>query len=387
MKKIKLLLADDNEYTRTSIRQLLELDDAVDIVDEACNGLEVMEKVEALNPEIVLMDVNMPIMDGIETTRELTIKYPQVAVVLISINDEIQNFRQAMLAGAKEYLVKPLSAEELNQAIHQVTEIIREASDNQPAEDVPLDLNRAKNHKIVTVFGTKGGVGKSVICTNLAVCAAQKHRGKVGMIDLDVQFGDLSIMMNVNPRMTIAELMQEGEKPTPEILENYLYERNGVQLLSAPNKPELSEMVVARGVKEILNISRSIFTYTFVDTPSFVDEITLTALEEADIILLMISLDLPTIKNVKKGIDILRTLQLLSRTRLILNRSSGIAGLEPRDVERVLDMKIKAEVPSDGKLVVSSLNQGIPFVKMNPKAAVSKGIEAVFQVIENGRDV
>jgi len=386
MKKIKLLLADDNEYTRTSIRQLLELDDAVDIVDEACNGLEVMEKVEALNPEIVLMDVNMPIMDGIETTRELTIKYPQVAVVLISINDEIQNFRQAMLAGAKEYLVKPLSAEELNQAIHQVTEIIREASDNQQVE-VPPSLNRAENHKIVTVFGTKGGVGKSVVCTNLAVCAAQKYRGKVGLIDLDVQFGDLSIMMNVNPRMTIAELMQEGEKPSPDILENYLYERNGVHLLSAPNKPELSELVVARGVKEILNISRSIFTYTFVDTPSFVDEITLTALEEADIILLMISLDLPTIKNVKKGIDILRTLQLLSRTRLILNRSSGIAGLEPRDVERVLDMKIKAEVPSDGKLVVSSLNQGIPFVKMNPKAAVSKGIEAVFQVIENGRDV
>ncbi|NLT20995.1 MAG: MinD/ParA family protein [Syntrophomonadaceae bacterium] len=386
MKKIKLLLADDNEYTRTSIRQLLELDDAVDIVDEACNGLEVMEKVEALNPEIVLMDVNMPIMDGIETTRELTIKYPQVAVVLISINDEIQNFRQAMLAGAKEYLVKPLSAEELNQAIRQVTEIIREASDNQQVE-VPPSLNRAENHKIVTVFGTKGGVGKSVVCTNLAVCAAQKYRGKVGLIDLDVQFGDLSIMMNVNPRMTIAELMQEGEKPSPDILENYLYERNGVHLLSAPNKPELSELVVARGVKEILNISRSMFTYTFVDTPSFVDEITLTALEEADIILLMISLDLPTIKNVKKGIDILRTLQLLSRTRLILNRSSGIAGLEPRDVERVLDMKIKAEVPSDGKLVVSSLNQGIPFVKMNPKAAVSKGIEAVFQVIENGRDV
>jgi len=234
MKKIKLLLADDNEYTRTSIRQLLELDDAVDIVDEACNGLEVMEKVEALNPEIVLMDVNMPIMDGIETTRELTIKYPQVAVVLISINDEIQNFRQAMLAGAKEYLVKPLSAEELNQAIHQVTEIIREASDNQQVE-VPPSLNRAENHKIVTVFGTKGGVGKSVVCTNLAVCAAQKYRGKVGLIDLDVQFGDLSIMMNVNPRMTIAELMQEGEKPSPDILENYLYERNGVHLLSAPN--------------------------------------------------------------------------------------------------------------------------------------------------------
>ncbi|MGI5879197.1 MAG: AAA family ATPase [Syntrophomonadaceae bacterium] len=386
MKKIKLLLADDNQYTRTSIRQLLELDDAIDIVAEAADGAEVMEKIEALNPEIVLMDVNMPVMDGIETTRELTLKYPQVTVILISINDEIQNFKRAMLAGAKEYLVKPLSAEELNQAIHQVTDLKREASDNQQAEELLPGLNRVENHKVVTVFGTKGGVGKSVICTNLAVCAARKYRGKVGLIDLDVQFGDLSIMMNVNPRMTIAELMQEGEKPSPDILENYLYERNGVQLLSAPNKPELSELVVPRGVKEILNISRSMFTYTFVDTPSFVDEITLTALEEADIILLMISLDLPTIKNVKKGIDILRTLQLLSRTHLILNRSSGIAGIEPRDVERVLDMKIKAEVPSDGKLVVSSLNQGIPFMKINPRAAVSKGIEDVFQVIENGRD-
>ena len=220
-----------------------------------------------------------------------------------------------------------------------------------------------------------------MICTNLAVSAAQQH-AKVAMIDLDVQFGDLSIMVNVNPRKTIAEMMQEGEKPSREMLESYLYERYGVQLLSAPNKPELAEMVVPRRVQEIFDICRQEYTYTFVDTPSFIDELSLTALEQSDLILLIITLDLPTIKNVKKGIDILKSLQLLNRARLILNRSSGIAGIEPHDIERVLDMKIKGEIPSDGKLVVSSLNQGIPFVRMNPKAPISKGIQSLLRVLE-----
>lgn len=381
MKKIKILLADDNDHTRTSIRQMLELDDAVDVVAEASHGKEVLEKIASMEPEIVLMDVNMPDMDGIDTTRELTIRHPQVAVILISINDEIQNFRRAMLAGAKEYLVKPLSPDDLHQTIHQVAEIGRQKNGTMMEERTAL-TTAVENQRIITVFGTKGGVGKSVLCTNLAVSAAQKYRNKVGMIDLDVQFGDLSIMMNVNPRKTIAELMQEGEKPTQEMLENYFYERNGVQLLAAPNKPELAEMIAARGVQDILGICRSLFKYTFVDTPSFIDELTLTALEESDLILLTISLDLPTIKNVKKGLDILKSLQMLPKTRLILNRSSGIAGIEAHDVERVLDMKIKAEVPSDGKLVVSSLNQGIPFVRMSPKAPISKSILSVLRVIE-----
>lgn len=381
MKKIKILLADDNENTRASIRQLLELDDVVDVVGEAGNGMEVLEKAKILEPELVLMDVNMPVLDGLETTRRLSHEYPHISTILISINDEIQNFRRAMLAGAKEYLIKPLSPEELSAAVRQVAELGRQRTGSHLTEEA--DRHQLQNdNKLITIFGTKGGVGKSVICTNLAVSTAQKHRGKVSMIDLDVQFGDLSIMVNVNPRKTIAELMQEGEKPSREMLENYLYERHGVQLLSAPNRPELAEMVIPRRVQEIFEICRQEYAYTFIDTPSFIDELSLTALEASDLILLIISLDLPTIKNVKKGIDILESLQLLERARLILNRSSGIAGIEPRDIERVLDMKIKAEVPSDGKLVVSSLNQGIPFVKMNPKAPISKGIQSVLRIIE-----
>jgi pilus assembly protein CpaE len=370
----------DYQYP-ASIRQLLELDDVVDIVGEAADGNEALEKAGILEPELVLMDINMPKMDGIEATRKFSQQHPHIGVILISINDEIQNFRRAMLAGAKEYLVKPLSPEEISTAVRQVAELSRQKVAQGKSAEPDRPQPPPNYNKLITIFGTKGGVGKSVICTNLAVSAAQQH-AKVAMIDLDVQFGDLSIMVNVNPRKTIAEMTQEGEKPSREMLESYLYERYGVQLLSAPNKPELAEMVVPRRVQEIFDICRQEYTYTFVDTPSFIDELSLTALEQSDLILLIITLDLPTIKNVKKGIDILKSLQLLNRARLILNRSSGIAGIEPHDIERVLDMKIKGEIPSDGKLVVSSLNQGIPFVRMNPKAPISKGIQSLLRVLE-----
>lgn len=209
----------------------------------------------------------------------------------------------------------------------------------------------------------------------------QKYKGLVGLVDLDVQFGDISIMMDLNPRRTISELIQEGDQVDKTLLEEYVYERNGVDILAAPPKPELAELVTAQQAETILKVFRSVYEYTLIDTPSFIDEITLSALELADTIILIVSLDLPTIKNIKKGIEVLRSLQLLDKARLVLNRSSGIAGIEPRDVESVLEMKISAEIPSDGKLVVASLNQGIPFVKLNPKAAISRSITELMGLV------
>ena len=384
MKKIKVMLADDNEKMRASVKKLLELDHSIDVVAEASNGREVIEKIPAMEPEVVIMDINMPQMDGIEATRYISLHDEHVAVIIISVNDETGSFNKAMMAGAKGYLVKPLAPLELNTTVREVAELNRKRFKLQApeAETKPVIVSKHKN-KIISIFGTKGGVGKSIICTNLAVALAQKYKNQVGVVDLDIQFGDISIMMNINPRKTIAELMQEGNSWGRDLLEDYLYERNDVHILTAPNKPELAELVTPDRVGDILSLFRQMYQFTLIDTPSFIDETTLTALEQSDLILLVISLDLPTIKNVKKGIDILRSLQLLSRTKLILNRSSGVAGIEPRDVEKVLDMKIRAEVPSDGKLVISSLNQGIPFINMNPKAAISKGIMSVLKLVED----
>lgn len=383
MKKIKVMLADDNDQIRESVKKLLELDNEIDLVAEAANGREVIEKIPGLEPEVVVMDINMPEMDGLEACGYISENFEHVAVIIISVEDDPQSFSKAMRAGAKGYLIKPLSPLDLNNTVKEVAELNRKRIKMQAPETGSKTGSASKRkNKVVTIFGTKGGVGKSVICTNLAVALAQKYKNQVGVVDLDIQFGDISIMMNISPRKTIAELMQEGENLSRDLLEDYIYERKGVHILTAPNKPEFAELVTPEKVGDILNLCREMYTYTIVDTPSFIDEISLTALEKSDLILLIIALDLPTIKNVKKGIEILRSLKLLNKTRLILNRSSGIAGIEAKDVEKVLDMKIQAEVPSDGKLVISSLNQGIPFFDINTKALISKGIMSVLQLLE-----
>lgn len=384
MRKIKVILADHNVRSRSSIKDLLELDDSIDIVAEAVSGTEVIDRIKAMEPQVVIMDLNLPEIDGLETTRYITLHHPRVSVIIISLNDEIESIKKSMLAGAREYLVKPVSPMEIHRAVRQVAELNGKlpAAVGLERESAKKDFNGG--NQVISVFGTKGGVGKSIICCNLAVAAAREYRSRVGLIDLDIQFGDVSVMMNLNPRKTIAELAQEVGEPNTDMLEQYLYERNGVQILAAPNKPELAELVTPLQVKNTLSISREIFNYTFVDTPSFIDDTTLVALESSDLILLVITLELPAIKNIKKGIEVLRSLQLLDRARLVLNRSSGVAGIEPEDVERVLDMRIKAEVPSDGKLVVNSINQGVPFVKMNPRAPVSRGILSVMKVVEEG---
>jgi len=386
MKKIKVMLADSDENNRSRIRTLLEQDHSIDIAAEAVSGQEVFEKINNAEPEIVIIDIDKPVLNGMEISRQITIRYPDVFVIIISSSNDINNMKEAMLAGAKEYLLNPLLPEDINSTIRKVAELNRQrASLKDKNKDKAVQfINKTKQstHKVVCIYGTKGGVGKSIICTNLAVAAAHRYKDSITLIDLDLQFGDTSVMLDLNPRKTIAELIQEGENLNGEMLEGYLYERHGVNILAAPNQPELSDIVTTDGVEKIIKLCRDKYAYTFIDTPSFIDENTLSGLELSDLILLIISLDLPTIKNVKKGLDVLRSLNLLSRTVLVLNRSSGIAGIEAADVEKLLEMKIIASIPSDGKLVVSSINKGIPFVKLNQRANVSKGINDLFAFVE-----
>jgi YesN/AraC family two-component response regulator len=134
MKKIKVILADDNENIRQSIRGLLELDGDIDVIAEAVDGKDVLEKIKTMEPEVVVMDVNMPGMDGIEAAEFITENYPDIYVVMISVDDNIQNFKKAMLAGAKEYLIKPLAPDELNDTVKKVAEIGRKNKSKSQAE-------------------------------------------------------------------------------------------------------------------------------------------------------------------------------------------------------------------------------------------------------------
>ncbi|MGE5398737.1 MAG: AAA family ATPase [Chitinophagales bacterium] len=384
MQDIRVVITDDISQTRENVRMLLELEKNIKVVGEAGNGDEALELVRVTNPDVVLMDVNMPIMDGIRATELLSVHFPQVAVIIISVQGEQEYMKKAMMAGAKEYITKPFTADELTSTIKRVVELERKRKVNV-AVPGPSEVKKHQP-QLITVFGTKGGVGKTSIAVNLAIALSHKSRERVALVDLDLQAGDVSVMMNIYPKRTIAELVQEKTELDMELLETYLCERNGVKILSAPNKPELAETVNEDNVARLLKALIGSYDYVVVDTASFFNDVTLVALDMADCIFMVTTPDLPALKNNKRALDVLKHLSLQAKVKLILNRSATGYGVETEDVERALELGIAATFPSDARLVVTSMNRGLPFILVEPNSTMARSVHNLLPLVSLGEE-
>lgn len=370
--KIRVLLADDIAATRESVRKLIEFNAGMTVVGEVADAVKAIDKAKDLLPDIILMDINMPGMDGITATQILSAEVPTASIIIMSVQNEQEYLRKAMIAGAKNYLTKPFTSDELLQAIQQVYE------NEQRRRVIYLkpDLAKTKQGKVITVFSTKGGIGKTTIATNLAVALANKANDAVCVVDADLQFGDVALFLNVLPQATIADLVQDLDHLDERMLESYLCQFNrNVKVLSAPLRPEQAETISGAHLTAILKLLRSMFKYIVVDTaPSFNDAM-LAALDAADELLVISAMDLPTVKNVKLCLEIMESLNYTEeKVKLVLNRADCECGMDVREIEEALRRNFCAALPSDGKTVVSSVNRGVPFVISNPETNVAKSI-------------
>lgn len=378
MAKIRIMIVDDYTETRENVKRLLYFEDDMEIVGEAGDGKEAVEKAEKLRPDIILMDINMPVMDGIEATEIISLRVPTAAIIIMSVQGEQEYLKKAMIAGAREYMIKPFSSDELTETIRRVYELEKKRRVNLQMEDTA----KKREPQVVVVFSTKGGVGKTTIATNLAVALAQESRGKVVLVDLDLQFGDVAVMMNIVPRRTITELVQEIAHLDKETMESYLIEHpSGIKVLPAPSRPEYAELIIAAHVEKIINQLKEEYDYIVIDTPPFFHETNLTALDMCNQILLILALDLPTIKNVKLSLEVLDSLHHKGKVKLVLNRSSGDIGISYQDVEKSLGMLVAAHIPSDGRVVVAAVNRGIPFVVSDPRTKITQAVRELAHLV------
>lgn len=377
LSEIKVIIADDVKETRESIKKLLSLEENIKIIAEAENGRQAVELSRALSPDIVLMDINMPVMNGIEATEIISLEMPDIGVIILSVQGEQEYLRKAMIAGAREYLVKPFTPDELINSIKRVKEFIEKRKAKVETKE------EKREGKIISIFGTKGGVGRSLIACNLATVLAKETGEKVVLMDLDLQFGDVSIMLNLTPKLTISEIMPQIVSLDIEALQDFLISHeSGLKVLPAPAKPEYAEVVTKEAVEKILKIARKEFSYIVLDTISSFHEITLTALDNSDIILVILTLDLPTIKNTKLALVTMEGLRYPpEKIRLVLNRSDSQTGLKLEEIEKTLGFKFSYFIPSDGKLVVPAVNRGVPFVLSNPEAEISIKIKEMAEDI------
>ncbi len=384
--QIRVLVVDDIPETRDHLTKLLGFESDIDVVGSAASGREALELAVRLNPDVVLMDINMPDMDGIAATEQLSSAVPAAAVVMMSVQGEADYLRRSMLAGAREFLVKPFSSDELTASIRQVSARERDKQSRMAAAPAATSGGGARvaggqreSGLVVAVFSPKGGVGRTTVAVNLAVAAATELGQRVVIMDGSFQFGDVGVLLNLNPKSkSIADLVPEIEAAGGEIesIDTFVIDHtSGVRVLLAPPSPEMAELVTASGVRKVLATLRATHDLVVVDCTAFFNDTTLAILDAADVILTMLSLEITSIKNMRLFLEVAEQLGYESgKVRLVLNRADSALGIRVADVEHSIGRKVDETIVSDGRSVVYALNRGIPFFLSNREAQVSQDI-------------
>src|SRR5436190_11398523 len=382
--QIRVLIVDDIPETRDHLTKLLGFESDIEVVGSAASGTESISLAGELLPDVVLMDINMPDMDGIAATEKLSTQVPSASVVMMSVQGEADYLRRSMLAGAREFLVKPFSSDELTSSIRQVS--ARERDKATRLQVVPVaagggggaaNADGREPGLVVAVFSPKGGVGRTTVAVNLAVAAATELGKRVPIMDGSFQFGAVGVLLNLNPRGTsIADLIPELDAGELDSIDTFLIEHSsGIRVLLAPPSPETAEMITAAGVKRVLESLRMNHDLVVVDCTAFFNDTTLAILDSADIILTMLSLEITSIKNMRLFLEVSEQLGYESgKVRLVLNRADSALGIRVADVEHSIGRKVDETIVSDGRSVVYALNRGVPFFLSNREAQVSQDI-------------
>src|SRR3954462_8261005 len=383
--QIRVLIVDDIPETRDHLTKLLGFESDVDVVGAAASGHEALTLATQLTPDVVLMDINMPDMDGIATTEKLAAQVPTASVVMMSVQGEADYLRRSMLAGAREFLVKPFSSDELTASIRQVYAREREkmsrmaivaAEASGGAGGTSLTPSGDPG-QVVAVFSPKGGVGRTTIAVNLAVAAATELGKKVVLVDASFQFGDVGVLLNLNPKnKSIAALAPELEQGEPESLDTFVINHSsGIRVLLAPPSPEMAELVTPTGAKRMLEALRQSHDLVIVDCMASFNDTTLSILDMADTVLTMLSLEITSIKNIRLFLEVAEQLGYeQGKVRLVLNRADSTLGIRVQDVEHSIGRKVDHTIVSDGRSVVYALNRGVPFFLSNREAQVSQDV-------------
>jgi len=377
--QIRVLIVDDISETRDHLTKLLGFEKDVEVVGAAASGAEALEMAARLLPDIVLMDINMPEMDGIAATELMAARVPSTSVVMMSVQGEADYLRRSMLAGAREFLVKPFSSDELTASIRQVHAREREKMGRMAARAVERTPAAAREPgRVVAVFSPKGGVGRTTIAVNTAVAAASEPDCDVVLVDGSFQFGDVGVLLNLNPRnKSIAELVPELEAGgDPDSLDTFVITHStGVRVLLAPPSPEMAELVTPAAIRRVLEVLRAKSDLVIVDCAAAFSDSTLAILDVADVILTVLTLEITSIKNMRLFLEVAEQLGYPSdKMELVLNRADSALGIRVADVEHSIGRKVDHTVVSDGRCVVYALNRGVPFFVSNREAQVSQDI-------------
>jgi pilus assembly protein CpaE len=386
--KIRVLIVDDIAETRENIRRLLQFERDMEVVGGARNGKEAISMARDTQPHVIIMDINMPDMDGIAATEAVLKELPSAQIVILSVQSEPDYMRRAMLAGARDFLPKPPSADELVSTIRKVgqralTQTAVVPSVQGPGVSASASPAHAVHGKIIVVYSPRGGVGRTMVSTNLALSLQTEDTPTI-IVDAALQFGDVAACLNLQTRNSLLDLIEQvGELDSDLVDRIAVHHPSGLKVVAAPARPEQAESVQGAQVSKVLRFLATMFHYVVVDTSSALNESTIGAIDSSDVVVLIGAPDLPTIKNLRMFFDLSEALNLTpQKIVLIMNRMDKRFGISAEKVADLLKQPILAQIPLDDRVVPLSTNNGEPLILQDRTKPVARAILEMTQAVK-----
>lgn len=373
----EIIVVDPDLASRADTKRALQLAHFT-VVGEAGYGIEAVTVAREHTPDVFVVALDEPVARALLTIESLADACPNAPTVVYSSLADANSVRRAMIAGARDYLVRPLKPEDLARSISGILEQ-EERKRSRLAGDT---AETAARGTVITVFGAKGGIGKTTIATNLATAIARITGSRVALVDMDTRFGDVAIMMDVAVETSIADLAREIDAlDRDRVRESLVIHHSGVGILPAPIHPTEWRNLTPEHIQRIVELLAQTHDYVIIDTPGTFNEIIAMTLEVANIILLVTSMDIASIKDTALALEMLRAADVPEeKVKLTVNHSSAANSLREEDVERVLEYDIFWRIPHD--LAVSTSTQlGQPIVIAKPYARVSRSINDLAHAI------
>ncbi len=372
--KIDTVIIDPENNSREIILNYLARIEDINVTQEFNDVLTAMNFITESRPHLIIVDISQKTQMALDIIVKISNSLKNSKIIVLSYDMSPETVIKALRAGAREFLTKPLIENDFIQAVEKLKDLILG------------NINDTTKCKVITTFSNKGGIGKTAIATNLAVELANMTKERVALVDLNMQMGDITTFLDLNPSFDTSYVINNLERIDEGFLLSTLekYGNSSLYVLADPPDLEQAEVITSENITTLINVLRNVFSYIIIDTTASFDSKTITALDNSDLVLLISIINLPSVRNCQRCFDLFKRLGYTKdKIKIIVNRYMENEEIKVEDVEDVLGHPVYFKIPNNYFTIINAINKGLPVCEINPHSNIAKSFKELAALLSD----